>query len=101
MFEVTPETIRGNIKLDVYTDLNAPTINEVEKAQKMDFFNTITNITGAYNMNPELNTIMPMKKTIRDMAEALNIEVETESNEKVKEEQDKLVQELSSMLPTM
>lgn len=35
------------------------------------------------------------------MAEALNIEVETESNEKVKEEQDKLVQELSSMLPTM
>jgi len=41
LFEVKPEKIRGSVKLDVYTDLNAPTINEVEKAQKMEFFTTV------------------------------------------------------------
>lgn len=87
------------MKVDVYTDLNAPTINEVEKAQKMDFFNTIANITGAYNINPELNSIMPMKKTIRDMAEALNIEVESEGDEKVKEAQNALMKDLLSLAP--
>lgn len=71
----------------MYTDLNAPTINEVEKAQKMDFFNTVANITNAYSTNPELNSIIPMKKTIRDMAESLNMEVETTDTEELKQAQ--------------
>jgi hypothetical protein len=38
MFEVTPESIRGSIELDVSTDMNAPTVNEVDKEQKKAFF---------------------------------------------------------------
>lgn len=98
MFEVTPERIRWDIKLDVYTDLNAPTINEVEKAQKMEFFTTLQNINNAYMTNPMLESIMPMKDTIKDLAESLNIETEDSDEEEVKKEQDKLVSELQWML---
>lgn len=98
MFDVTPKSIRGSVKVDVYTDLNAPTINEVEKAQKMEFFNTVSNITAAYMQNPALEEIMPMNRTIRDMAEALNIEVETAEGEDVKKAQEQLFSELQGLM---
>ncbi len=98
MFEVTPERIRGSIKMDVYTDLNAPTINEVEKAQKMEFFTTLQAISQAYMMNPALDSIMPMKDTIKDLAESLNIETQSSDEQDVKEAQDALVGELQGML---
>ena len=86
------------MKVDVYTDLNAPTINEVEKAQKMEFFSTVGNITAAYLQNPALEEIMPMNRTIRDIAESLNIEVESVETEDIKKAQDQLVAELQGLM---
>lgn len=97
IFEVKPETIRWSIKLDVYTDLNAPTINEVEKAQKMEFFWTVANITWAYAQNPVLEQILPMKKTIKDMAEMFNIDTEMSDADWVEEAKQKLMNELLNM----
>jgi len=41
MLNITPELIRGDIGIDCYTNTNAPTINAVDRAQKMDFLSTI------------------------------------------------------------
>ena len=35
--QITPEDIRANLKMEVYTDFNAPTLNEVRKEQTMQF----------------------------------------------------------------
>lgn len=41
MFEVTPEILRGDMYVDVYTNINAPTISAVERQLKIDFMNSI------------------------------------------------------------
>ena len=35
--QITPEDIRADLKMEVYTDFNAPTLNEVRKEQTMQF----------------------------------------------------------------
>ena len=38
MFEVTPEILRGDIYVDVYTNFSAATLNAVAQENKMNFF---------------------------------------------------------------
>jgi len=95
---VTPERIRGKIMIDVSTDLNAPTITEVDKAQKMEFYNGIVNLTNAYNANPELETIIPKRKAIIDLARLNNIDTEQQTQTEVNEEKKKLYEELQNMM---
>jgi len=52
LFEVKPEDIMGDIGIEVYTDINTTAINEVEKAQKLEFFNALQGITALYAQNP-------------------------------------------------
>ena len=40
-FEVTPEILRGDISVDVYTNTTAPTINAVDRAQKLEFMQSV------------------------------------------------------------
>jgi len=98
VFEVTPEKIRWKIKIDVSTDLNTPTINEVEKAQKSEFFIKLAEITNAYNADKDLESIIPKKKAIMDLAELNNIDIMRSDNNEVAEEKQKLYEELQSMM---
>jgi hypothetical protein len=41
MFEVTPEILRGDIYVDVYTNFSASTLNAVEQENKMKFFQQV------------------------------------------------------------
>lgn len=98
IFEVTPETIRWKIKIDVSTDLNAPTINEVEKEQKMQFFTQMANVSNAYQVNPKLEEIIPMKKAIEDLAKLNNIETDIAPESDVKEKKQELYAQMQNML---
>lgn len=40
-FNVTPDMLRGDIFIDVYTNTTAPTINAVDRQQKLDLLNTV------------------------------------------------------------
>ena len=40
-FQVTPDILRGDLYVDVYTNTSAPTINAVERQLKLDFMNSI------------------------------------------------------------
>ncbi len=98
LFEITPESIRWSIKLEVSTDLNAPTITEVEKEQKMQFFRWVAELTNAYTMNPKLEEIIPMKKAISDMAKLNNIETEEAYQWEVQEKKKELYAQMQEMM---
>jgi len=97
-FEITPERIRWSVKIDVSTDLNTPTINEVEKAQRMEFYTGLANVTNAYNTDPELEKIIPKKKAIEDLAKLNNIDTEQQVDQEVSEQKAELYKELQTMM---
>lgn len=41
MFEATPEMLRGDIYIDVHTNTTAPTINAVDRQQKLDLLQQV------------------------------------------------------------
>lgn len=98
IFEVTPDDIRGDIKIDVSTDFNAPTIAEVEKEQKMQFFSNVANLTQAYTGNPKLETIIPMEKAIKDMAKLNNIDTDQSMDNEVTEMTNDIYKDLNTMM---
>ena len=98
MFEITPEAIRWDIKIDVSTDFNAPAIAEVEKAQKMEFFQKSAEIAQMYQANPELEKLIPLKKAIQDMAELNNIEIDyNDDDQEVQDAKKWLYEQILSM----
>jgi len=98
IFEVTPEKIRWEIRIDVSTDLNTPTINEVEKAQKMQFFTELQQVTIAYQNDPDLESVIPKKKAILDLAELNHIDVLRTDDNEVADSKQELYKELQEMM---
>lgn len=94
IFEVTPEILRGDISIDVYTNTTAPTINAVDRQQKLDLLNAVGGIANGYAMAKQawvdIETILPLKKTLRDLASDYNLEVE--SNTDQEDVQDRKIQ---------
>lgn len=104
IMEVTPEILRGDIYVDVYTNATAPTINAVDREQKKDFLNTVWWITQWYALAKQawfdLEEILPLKKTLWDLASNYNIEVEKkdEQTEDAKKAKVELFNQLQWML---
>jgi hypothetical protein len=76
---VTPEILRGNLTIDVHTNLTAPTINAVDRAQKLEMVNSLANIAQGYAVAKQagfdIEKILPINKTIEDIASDYNLEV--------------------------
>ena len=103
MFEVTPESLRGDMYVDAYTNTTAPTINAVDRAQKMEFMNTASQIIQGYAIAKQsgfdLEKVLPMRSTISDLANDFNMQPQdNESHEEVKEEKNKLMEEMQWMM---
>jgi hypothetical protein len=85
MLEVTPEMLRWDIYVDVYTNSTSPTINAVDREQKKEFLNTVWMITQWYAVAKQtwfdLEEILPMKKTISDLANDYNFETENKDED--------------------
>lgn len=79
MFEVTPEMLRGDIYVDVFTNTTAPTIAAVDRAQKLDLVNSLASITQGYAVAQQaggnLEDILPLKELLTELAEDYNISV--------------------------
>lgn len=102
-FQVTPETLRWKVYIDVFTNTTAPTINAVQKAEQIEFMKSInafvTTYAQAQQMGIDLEKVLPMKETIRKLAEDNNMPVESNNKkEEVKEAKDKLVSDLQTMM---
>ena len=98
IFQVKPEDIRWEIKIEVSTDLNASTIAEVEKEQKMDFYRRVWEVWMTYAQDPTLEQIIPKKKAIMDLARLNNIETEQADDAEVSEMKKDLYKELKTAM---
>lgn len=106
IFEVTPEILRGDISIDVYTNTTAPTINAVDRQQKLDLLNAVGGIAQGYAVAKQawvdVETILPLKKTLRDLASDFNLEVESNSDqEDVQDAKKKLMEWLMAKMGGM
>jgi len=102
-FEVTPELLRGDIFIDVFTNTTAPTINAVDRQQKLDLLNTVGQIAQGYMVAKQagidLETIIPIKSTLRDLAADYNITVEAKSDqEDVRAKKEEVMAQLQAMM---
>lgn len=104
MFEVTPDLLQGDIYIDVYTNTTAPTVNAVDRQQKLEVMQAIWPIVQWFALAKQagfdLDTVMPLKKTIQDLMDDYNFEVpDTAStdNHEVEEGKKKLQEELMGM----
>lgn len=106
IFEVTPEIIRGDISIDVYTNTTAPTINAVDRQQKLDLLNAVGTIANGYAVakqaGVDVDTILPLKKTLRDLASDYNLETESNADyEDVQEAKNKLQEDIMAKIGWM
>ena len=104
LFQVTPETIRWDIYVDVYTNANATTINAVDKQQKIDMLNAIWQIAQWYQVaqqtGADMDKILPFQDAIRDIADMHNIQPITNDvdNEDLRNRKWEIMEELKSMM---
>ena len=98
IFKVTPETIRGNVMIDVYTNATAPTINVVDREQKMQLVKSIADISQWYAVAKQswfdIEKILPVDKTIKDLAKDFNLSTIESSGSENKEKIQSLRDEL-------
>jgi hypothetical protein len=91
--------LRGDIYVDVYTNTTIPTINAVVQQRKLEFAQAIPNIVNGYlsaqQAGLDLNTIMPLKDTLKELADGFNLDTITEQpNDDVNEAKKKLYDEV-------
>lgn len=103
LFEVTPEILRGDLYVDVFTNVNAPTISAVERQMKLEFLNSIWQMAQWYAVAKQagldVENVLPLKENLRDVAAEYNFSpVEADDNEDVQAEKKKLFTELQQML---
>ena len=104
VFEVTPETIRWDIQIDVYTNTTAPTINVVDRQQKIELLNSIANVTQWYMAAQQawvdMEKILPIEWTLRDLAKDYNLNPVDRTWAEVDDKIKELRGELESFRPT-
>lgn len=101
-FQVTPEILRGDLYVDVFTNSSAPTINAVERQLKLDFMNSLWTIAQWYAVAKQngidVDKVLPMNDNLRDMAAEYNLApVEKDSSEDVRKAKLELLQQLQWM----
>ena len=101
-FQVTPEVLRWDLYVDVFTNSSAPTINAVERQLKLDFMNSLGTIAQWYAVAKQnwidVDKVLPMNENLRDMAAEYNLApVEKDSSEDVKKAKLELLQQLQAM----
>ena len=101
-FQVTPEILRWDLYVDVFTNSSAPTINAVERQLKLDFTNSIGTLAQWYAVAKQswidIEKVLPINDLIRDMAAEYNLSpVEKDSSEDVKRAKLELLNQLQQM----
>jgi len=102
-FQVTPELLRWDIFIDVYTNATAPTISAVDREQKMSLLQAIPTIAQGYAVAKQswfdLESVLPMKDTLKDLASDYNLQPQdNDDQEDVKAMKQQVMTELQNMM---
>ena len=97
-FEVTPEILRGDLYVDVFTNASAPTINAVG-TRHLEFMNSIGTMAQgdavAKQSGIDIDKVLPMNDNLREMAAEYNLSpVEKDSSEDVRKAKLELLKQL-------
>ena len=100
-FQVTPELLRWDLYVDVYTNASAPTISAVERQLKLDFMNSVWAMAQWYAVAKQsgidIEKVLPLNDNLREMAAEYNLApVEKDDNEDVKQAKLELLQQLQA-----
>ncbi len=103
IFKVTPEAIRGDIQIDVHTNVTAPTINSVDREQKMQLINSLAGMAEWYAAAKaagiDIEKILPADETMRDLAKDFNLNPVERAWDDTGEEVKNLKEQLKWMMP--
>jgi hypothetical protein len=103
VFEVTPESIRWDIQIDVFTNTTAPTINTVDREQKMQLINSLAGMAQWYAVAKQsgidIEKILPANDTMRDLAKDFNLNPVEWGQEDTSEQVNQLKNDLKGMMP--
>jgi hypothetical protein len=102
-FEVTPELLRWDIYIDVYTNTNATTIAAIDREQKLDLLNKLWAmgqwIMAAKQAGLDVESILPIKDVLRDLASDYWLTIQDKwDQEDVKIAKEKLMTDLQAMM---
>lgn len=103
VFEVTPELLRWDIYIDVYTNTNATTIAAIDREQKLDLLNKLWAM-GQWIMMAkqawlDVESILPIKDVLRDLASDYWLTIQDKwDQEDVKIAKEKLMTDLQAMM---
>lgn len=103
LFECTPEILRWDIYIDVYTNTNSTTINAVDREQKLDLLNKLWAM-GQWIMMAkqawlDVESIMPIKDVLRDLASDYGLTVQDNvDNWDLQKEKSDFINQLNWML---
>jgi len=104
MVEISPEDIREDVYMDVYTDTTRPPSNIADRQAKLEFAQSMPSIINAFisaqQAGVDISSILPLDKTIRELAEDFGLEVEQEWwKEEVKKKAKEFTDMLSQAMP--
>jgi len=103
IFQVTPESIRWDIQIDVYTNVTAPTINSVDREQKLQLVNALAWIAAGYAQAKQawldIEKVLPADETMRDLAKDFNLNPVDRWDDNTSEQANKLREQIKWMMP--
>lgn len=86
IFEVTPEMLRGDIYIDVFTDTTKPPSNMADRQAKLEFAQSLSPLLGAYmqakQAGVDIDSVLPIDKAIRELAEDFNLDIGEKTDKK-------------------
>lgn len=73
-FEVKPELIRADFDMEVRTNLNTPTLRQLERENYTAFFRAIGEISQIAQTNPDLQKALP--EITKEMAFKFGVDID-------------------------
>lgn len=98
LFEITPETIRWQYDISVRTNLNSPTLKQLERNNMIEFMNATIQFSAAIQADPKLSEIIDPWDFIKDMAFKFNVDIDwIGDDDDVQEDKKKLMEEMTML----
>lgn len=95
-FEVKPEMIRADYSMEVKTNLNTPTLKQLERENYVQFFNAIGQMSQIAQINPDLQKAMP--EITKEMAFKYGVEIDMDNSKALEEEKQKFFDSIQQVV---
>ena len=101
VFEVTPELLRGDIYIDVFTNTNRPTSNIADRQAKLEFLQWIPVMAQGLQTLEQMWVPVNAKKVFKDQMESYNLtDVIKSADQELQAQAGDFIKKMSAMMPS-